>query len=146
MRSAEYLVPRAAGDSDDAECTIITFGAGKGGSVDENVDRWIKQLDGASTPQRTTRTVHGMKVTRVEATGTYLGMRMPGGPGAPPRPGSRLTGAIVEAPSGLWFFKLTGPDATVKASDAELDALVDSCRPASSQRAGSTGAGGGAGW
>jgi hypothetical protein len=129
MRSAEYLVPRAPGDSDDAECTVITFGAGQGGSVDDNVDRWVKQLDGASTPERTTRAVHGMKVTRVEATGTYLGMRMPGAPATPPRPGFRLAGAIVEAPGGMWFFKLTGPDATVKAADAELDALVDSCRP-----------------
>ncbi len=129
MRTAEYRVPRAAGDADDGECTVITFGAGKGGSADENVDRWVKQLEGASTPVRSTRIVHGMTVTRVEATGTYLGMRMPGAPAAPPHPAYRLAGAIVEAPSGSWFFKLTGPDATVKAADAEFDAMLDSCRP-----------------
>jgi hypothetical protein len=128
MRSAEYRVPRAAGDSDDAECTVITFGAGKGGSIDENVDRWVKQLDGATPPARTTRMVHGMNVTRIETTGTYLGMRMPGAPPSPPHPGYRLVGAIVEAPSGSWFFKLTGPDVTVKGAAQEFDTLIDSCR------------------
>jgi hypothetical protein len=52
-----------------------------------------------------------------------------GGSPSAPRPGSRLVGEIVEAPSGPWFFKLTGPDATVKAAGTELDALVDSIRP-----------------
>jgi hypothetical protein len=131
MRAAEYRVPRAGAGAGpdpaaDAECTVITFGKGMGGSVDDNIDRWVKQLDGASAPVRTTRTVHGMQVTRVEATGTYLGMQMPGAPASPPRPGSRLIGAIVEAPGGSWYFKLTGPDATVKAAAAEFDALVDS--------------------
>jgi hypothetical protein len=134
MRAAEYRVPRAGAGAGpdpaaDAECTVITFGKGMGGSVDDNIDRWVKQLDGASAPVRTTRTVHGMQVTRVEATGTYLGMQMPGAPASPPRPGSRLIGAIVEAPGGSWYFKLTGPDATVKAAAAEFDALVDSSRP-----------------
>ena len=89
MRAAEYRVPRAAGDPEDAECTVITFGPGMGGSVDDNIDRWVKQLDGASPPVRSTRTVHGMKVTRVETTGTYLGMRMPGAP--PSHPALRIS-------------------------------------------------------
>jgi hypothetical protein len=42
------------------------------------------------------------------------------------KPGYRLLGAIVEAPEGNVFFKLTGPDATVGAAQAELDALVAS--------------------
>lgn len=131
MRAAEYRVPRAARDTEDAECTVITFGAGQGGSVEENIDRWVKQLDGGSAPARSTRSAHGMRITRVELTGTYSGMRMPGAPASAPHPGWRLSGAIVEAPSGAWFFKLTGPDATVKAADQELDAMLDSSRPSS---------------
>jgi hypothetical protein len=46
-----------------------------------------------------------------------------------PKQGWRLVGDIVEAPSGLWFFKMTGPDATVKAAAKELDGLIDSVRP-----------------
>lgn len=130
MRAAEWLVPRAPGDSEDAECFAITFGPGKGGSVDDNVDRWVKQFDPqTSPPVRTTRKVHGMDVTRVEVAGTYKAMQMPGAAPTAPHSASRLIGVIVEAPSGAWFFKLTGPDATVKAAGKEMDGLVDSMRP-----------------
>jgi hypothetical protein len=131
MRAAEYVVPRAAGDSDDGECIVITFGPGQGGGVDENVDRWVAQFSGATRPERTKREFHGLPVTRVEVAGTYTPMRMPGMPAAPSsHAGWRLIGAIVEAPSGLWFFKLTGPDATVKAAGPELDGLLGTASPA----------------
>jgi len=130
MRAAEYVIPGAAGDGDDAECIVITFGPGQGGGVDENVDRWVGQFSDASKPQRTTLQVNGLKVTRIEVTGTYSPMRMPGMPaGQSNHAGWRLIGAIVEAPSGLWFFKLTGPDATVKAAGPELQSLLASASP-----------------
>ena len=130
MRVAEYLVPRSAGDASDAECTVITFGASQGGSVSDNVDRWVRQFNPLSgAPTKATRRVAGMTVTRVEVAGSYHPMVMPGAPtAATTLQGARLIGAIVEAPSGLWFFKLTGPDATVRSAAPELDALVDSAR------------------
>jgi hypothetical protein len=130
MRAAEYFVPRAGADKEDGECSVITFGPDKGGSVDDNVERWAKQLGAApAAVERTTRTVHGMKVTRVEVAGVYTPMALPSIPAGPPRPGYRLVGDIVEAPSGLWFFKLTAPDATAKAAGKSLDRLIDSLRP-----------------
>jgi hypothetical protein len=131
MRAMEYRVPRTGGDSEDAECFVITFGPGQGGSVDDNIERWVKQLEPkASAVERTTRVVNGMKVTRVEVAGTYTPMAMPAMPSPGlPKQGQRLVGDIVEAPSGAWFFKMTGPDATVKAAGKELDALIDTVRP-----------------
>jgi hypothetical protein len=130
MRVAEYVVPRAAGDTADAECTVITFGPSQGGSVSDNVDRWVRQFNPLSgPPTKATRRAGGMAVTRVEVAGSYHPMSMPGGPQAPTTlQGARLLGAIVEAPSGLWFFKLTGPDASVRAAAPDLDALIDSVR------------------
>jgi hypothetical protein len=132
MRLAEYGVPRAAGDATDAECTVITFGPNQGGSVDDNVSRWVRQFNPVSgPPTKASHRVGGMNVTRVEVTGSYHPMTMPGLPGgasATTIPNARLVGAIVEAPSGLWFFKLTGPDATVRAAAPELDAMVESVR------------------
>src|ERR1700734_591192 len=119
MRAAEYRVPRADGDLEDAECSIITFGPGQGGSVDDNIERWVKQLQPASSAvERTKRTVNGMAVTRAEVAGPYTPMATPGMPSSTttPRQGQRLVGDIVEAPSGFWFFKMTGPDATVSAA------------------------------
>jgi hypothetical protein len=130
MRVAEYAVPRAAGDAMDGECTVITFGAGQGGSISDNVDRWVRQFDPLSgAPTRSTRRVGGMNVTRVEVAGSYHPMMMPGAPAAPSTlQGARLVGAIVEAPTGLWFFKLTGLDATIRSAAPELDTLLDSVR------------------
>jgi hypothetical protein len=130
MRAAEYSVPRAAGDPEDGECTVFTFGPGQGGSADDNIERWVKQLEPTTAgPSRTTRTVNGMTVSRVDVSGTFTPMQMPGGPPSHgPHTGWRLLGVVVEAPGGAWFFKVTGPDATVKAAAKELDALVDSAR------------------
>jgi hypothetical protein len=131
MRAMEYRVPRTGSDAEDGECFVVTFGPGQGGSIDDNIERWVKQLQPTSSAvERTKRTVNGMSVTRVEVAGTYTPMAMPAmpPPGAP-KQGWRLVGDIVEAPSGSWFFKMTGPDATVKAAGKELDALIDSVRP-----------------
>lgn len=127
MRVATYAVPGAKGAA-AGECAVFFFGAGQGGGVDDNVARWAKQFEGAPAPKRTSATVAGLRVTRVELEGTYLA---PGGPmmqSTGKRTGYRLLGAIVEAPGGNVFFKLTGPAATVAAATAELDALVLSIR------------------
>jgi hypothetical protein len=130
MRAAEYLVPRASGDTDDGECIVITFGPGQGGGIDENINRWVTQFAGATGTKRTSRQVGGMKVSRVETVGTYTAMRMPGASADPASHANwRLLGAIVEAPSGLWFFKVTGPDATVKAAASQFDSMIDSAHP-----------------
>jgi hypothetical protein len=128
MRAMEYRVPRTGGDSEDAECFVITFGPGQGGSVDDNIERWVKQLQPATAPPvRTSRKAHGMTVSRVEVAGTFTPMKMPGGPPVEgPRTGWRLIGFVVETPTGPWFFKMTGPDATVKAAAKEIDAMIDS--------------------
>jgi hypothetical protein len=53
---------------------------------------------------------------------------MGGGP-TEPTPGSRLLGAVVEGPGGPWFFKITGPAATVTAAAPAFDAMLRSVRP-----------------
>jgi hypothetical protein len=127
MRVATYAVPAARG-ADAGECAVFFFGTGQGGGVDENVARWAKQFEGAPAPKKTTATVGGMRVTRAEVAGAYLA---PGGPmmqSTGKKTGYRLLGAIVEAPGGNVFFKLTGPASTVGTAQAEFDALVASVR------------------
>jgi hypothetical protein len=127
MRVATYAVPAATAAA-AAECAVFFFGSGQGGGVDENVARWGKQFEGAPAPKRSASTVAGMRVTRAEVAGTYLA---PGGPmmqSTGKKTGYRLLGAIVEAPEGNVFFKLTGPAATVAAAQADFEALVASIR------------------
>ena len=72
--------PDAHGDLHDprrsareaGECGVFYFGKGRGGSVEENLDRWVKQFESATPPQRSEKTVHGVKVHRIDVSGTYM--------------------------------------------------------------------------
>src|SRR6266700_1953632 len=44
MRVAQYKLPKAAGDSEDALLVVYYFGQGQGGSAQANIDRWINQI------------------------------------------------------------------------------------------------------
>lgn len=125
MRVATYTIPAAKG-LDAGECGVFYFGKNQGGSAEENISRWGAQFEGAPSPTKSVETVAGMKVHRVQTSGTYLA---PGGPmmqSQGKKPGYRLLGAIVEAPQGLVFFKCTGPAATIAANERAFDGLVKS--------------------
>jgi hypothetical protein len=125
MRVATYSVPAAKG-AEPAECAVFYFGRGQGGGVDANVQRWSGQFKEKPAPKQQRRTVGGLDLTRVDIEGTYLN---PGGGMMQSRgekPDYRLLGAIVEAPDGHVFFKLTGPAATVSAAEAAFDSLLAS--------------------
>jgi hypothetical protein len=125
MRVATYHVPGAKG-AEAGECAVFYFGPGQGGGVDANVQRWARQFKENPTPQREKRMVGDLSATLVDIEGTYLN---PGGGMMQSRgekPDYRLLGAIVEAPRGNVFFKLTGPQATIAAAKTAFDGLVDS--------------------
>src|ERR1044072_9395945 len=51
MRVAQYRLPKAPGDPEDASLVLYYFGQGQGGSVTANIARWIgqmKQPDGSA--------------------------------------------------------------------------------------------------
>jgi hypothetical protein len=127
MRAATYVVPAAPGDKEDGECGIYYFGQGKGGSVDDNMKRWVGQFELAQQDaQPRKRIVNGLNVTSIDLSGTYTGA---GGPMATTKaikPGYRLLGAIVEAPEGLIFIKFTAPAKTASANQAIFENLLKS--------------------
>ncbi|MBZ5593407.1 MAG: hypothetical protein LAP39_14285 [Acidobacteriia bacterium] len=127
MRAATYTVPAAPGDKEDSECAVYYFGRGMGGSVDDNVKRWMGQF---APPQKEAQprksTINGIRVTEIDLSGTYTGA---GGPMATTKtikPGYRLLGAIVEAPEGSLFIKFTGPAKTVAANLTGFETLLKS--------------------
>ena len=133
MRVAEFVVPHAAADSEDAEAIIYYFG-GSGGSADANIERWIGQVqqpDGSASKdkaKRETRTINGMTVTLVDVSGTYVAELRPGSTERHNKPGFRVRAAVVETPSGPYYVKMTGPAKTVAAADADFNALLASLR------------------
>lgn len=129
MRRAQYAISGAAAGQ-EAELAVFYFGAGQGGSIEENIARWHNQfvLEGAAAPPTTTqRTVNNLRVHLTERFGRFGGtMVAPGAPAPPPREDWGMLGAIVETDQGPWFFKMTGPRATINAARARFDDLVGS--------------------
>jgi hypothetical protein len=131
MRKASYVVPRAAGDGEDGELTVFYFGPKEGGSIDANVDRWVKQF-GEVKPgdvKRADREANGLRQHTVELESGTFSSGMPGG-ATKPKENFGLLGGIVEAPSGTYFFKLTGPSKTVKQAKPDFYKLLDSIKSA----------------
>jgi hypothetical protein len=125
MRKATYTIPAAPG-AEAGECGVFFFGKGQGGTVDENLSRWVAQFETTGAPKKSQTTVHGLPVHRIDVSGTYLA---PGGPmmqSQGKKPNWRLSGAIVEAPEGLVFFKAVGPAVTMQAAQKDIDELIKS--------------------
>jgi hypothetical protein len=130
MRAATYTIPPAPGDTANAECGVYFFGAGQGGSVEANLDRWKSQFlapGGKPAAARVAkRTAGGLTITTIDTAGEYTGL---GGPVAGAQrvvSGYRLLGAIVEGPGGNVFVKFTGPGKTIAANQQKFEQLLTS--------------------
>lgn len=131
MRAVSFEVPPVAGDTEAGDLGVFYFGPDQGGGVEKNVKRWRDSFPDVPDDAvlRSQRKPSGLVQHIVEiADGTYQS-GMPGGPKSP-KPGYALLGAIVEAPSGHYYFKLTGPKATVAAAKPAFLRLLDSVKPA----------------
>ena len=131
MRVAEFTLPHASGDTEDAQLVVYYFG-GSGGSVDANMQRWIGQMEQAdgkpssAVAKKETRTVNGLALTLVDVSGTYVAETAPGSARRNNKPHFRLRAGVVETPNGPYFIKLTGPDRTVGRWDGAFNQFVSS--------------------
>lgn len=127
MRKSQLQVAAVEGDKAPAEMVLYVFGGGAG-SVQDNIKRWQAQFKGAdgNPPDAETKKVKGQntEVTRVECAGTFTAPFVQTGP----QEGYRLLGAIVQTDDAGYYFKLIGPDKTVKASEAGFDAMLKSIK------------------
>jgi len=132
MRVATYWVGQG---SNQGDCAVFFFGPGQGGTVEDNISRWIgqfKETDGSDPKDKAAiikETVAGLPVTLIDLAGTYTASM--GGPMSgqkEDRPNYRMLGAIIEAPQGPVFFKLTGPQDVVTAAQDQFSQLVHSVK------------------
>ncbi len=118
FRKAQYRLPKAEGDLEDASCVVFFFPGGAGG-VQANIQRWYGQFvqpDGRPSSEVatvTTKTVNGLKQTRIDLPGTFLSRPTPGSPQVTEKSNFRMLAAIVETGGESWFVKLVGPQKTV---------------------------------
>ena len=131
MRKAELRVPgpEGTGSAGEATITVFHFGPGEGGTVQQNVDRWLGQFGGADAAKGAStakETIGTVPVTFVRASGTFQS-GMPGQP-TTPLEGQALLGAILESPNGDVYLKMTGPAPTVdKAEPAFVQMVRAAC-------------------
>jgi hypothetical protein len=136
MRKAQYVLPRADGDSEDASLIVHHFG-GQGGSREDNTRRWagqFEQPDGSPSADKlksSTRTIAGLEVFEAELSGTYVAETAPGSGVHLDKPGWRMLAAIVDTREGPWYFKLVGPAATVARWESSYRAFMQALRPGS---------------
>lgn len=129
----EFAIPAIKGDERDGRATIM----GAGGSVEQNIDRWIGQFtqpDGSETKKVAKveeKKIAGQEVHFVDISGTYKDQ--PGGPFAGgksvDRPGYRMLGAIVVSKDlGSYFVKFYGPEKTVGENKPKFEKMIDSLK------------------
>jgi len=132
MRVAQFKLPRAEGDSDDGSLVIYYFGPAQGGSVQDNVDRWIGPMEApegkpAKDKAKTeSKTINGLKITTVDVSGTYTAQMSPGSADRHHDANYRMRAAIAETPKGNYFAKLVGPEKTIARWDEAFTAFVNS--------------------
>ena len=134
MRVAQYRLPRAEGDSSDAQLVVFYFGPGQGGSVEANLDRWIGQMqqpDGSSSKSKAkveNTTINRMPVTLLDVTGNYTESQMGGGGGGGLQIQglARMRAAVIETAKGAYYIKLVGPEKTVNSQDASFMEFINS--------------------
>ena len=136
-RRAGYAVPKVGDDKEDAELLVLYFGKGKNSERDAQWDSWFEQFDGDAKRDaaRETFAVGDKTVETFEFTGNYklnMGPQRPGMKRSPVqmvKKDFRMIGAVVSAPGrGNWFFRLVGPDETVRASRASFVEMLKSVR------------------
>jgi hypothetical protein len=130
MRVAEYTLPRADGDEEDAS-VVVYFFPGGAGSVQANLDRWIGQMeqpDGSPSADvaetSTLMSAGGFDMTLVDVSGTYVAEVTPGATERFNEPGYRLRAAVFETPDGPYYVKMTGPEATVARWESSFTAFL----------------------
>jgi hypothetical protein len=121
MRVAQWAL---APEGDGEGATVAVF-SGIGGGVAANVERWEGEFGGAKATT-SARKDGALTVTRVAIEGTFSGGMAARAAG--PKPGWRLLGAVVEAPSATYFVKATGPAAVLAREEEAFDRFLASIR------------------
>lgn len=132
-RVADFSLPRASGDLEDAELVLYYF-EGAGGAVDANLQRWLRQIeqpDGMPSRLRArkqTRKVNGLLVTLLDVSGIYVASMVPGASDHNNKPNFRMRAGVIQTPRGPYYIKLTGPRKTVAKWARAFDQFVGSLR------------------
>jgi hypothetical protein len=123
MRKATFKIPKAGGETEDAELAVSSAGGG----VEPNIKRWEQQF-GDAKAKTEPRNPNGLKVTMVEIKGNVAAGGMMGMPATAAKEHQMLLGAVVDSGDRQHFFKMVGGEKTVTAAKKDFDKFVASLR------------------
>ncbi len=128
---AEFAPKPVKAKTDVARLTVMA----SGGSIEQNVDRWIgqfSQADDSATSEHTKQKkekVNGMTVHLVDITGTYADSAGPFAGNSVQREDYRMIAAVVETKiAGNYFFKMYGPKETVNENEKRFLQMIKSIK------------------
>ena len=126
MRTYQFEIPGSAQNS--AELAVFYFGQGQGGDIQGNISRWKGQFTSVSKEESKQKTAAGMNITQVRIDGSYQQSGPMMDTSGAPKENYAMLGAIIEAPEGAVFFKMTGPVETINASAGDFDKVLEGLR------------------
>ncbi|MEP3480134.1 MAG: hypothetical protein ABJZ55_12860 [Fuerstiella sp.] len=117
MRLTTLDIPAASKDGAKGELAIFNF-TGGGGGLKQNIERWIGQFGAEGRESKVVKGKAGNEEYHLlELSGTY---NKSVGPPIMRKTeavkGYRMLGAIVTVDSEVYYLKMTGPDAAIKAA------------------------------
>ena len=127
LRTAQFAIPKAEGDKDDAELVVYFFG-GAGGGVNANLERWSGQFQPGGKKQKIYKGESKQgEYYLLDITGVY---NKPIGPPinrqTNPTPGYQMLAVVLMVKDkGNYFLKLTGPQKTVASAAQALRIAID---------------------
>ncbi|HLN31602.1 MAG TPA: hypothetical protein VK395_27925 [Gemmataceae bacterium] len=117
FRLKQYRLEPINDDKENAELIIFHFGAGVGGSAEDNIKRWKRMFvpPQGKTIDEVTKVekmkVSGVNATYVDLQGNFLYKPSPAAPDSETarRPDYRMLSVMFEAKNGPYFIRLVGP-------------------------------------
>jgi hypothetical protein len=127
MRLTQFKLPKAEGDSVDAELVVFMFPGGSG-SVDQNLERQVRKFRPAAGKEKVESKVEKIKIGKYDATyqdvkGTFLSKFPPFAPDAKvtEKPEYRQLYVIFTGDKGDFYMTLLGPAKTVEKHKKDFD-------------------------
>ena len=117
MRLAQFKLPKAEGDAEDAQVIIYTFPAGSSGKADDNLKRQLAKFAGKPEVKTDKIQVGKAEAPYQDITGTYLQKKRPfdATEKAAERENFRQLYVVVLVPDkGDFYPTLVGPAKTVE--------------------------------
>jgi len=121
MRVAQFRIPAAEGDKDDATMAVFKFPGG--GAMMANINRWVNQFkpEGRKVDLVIGKSPQG-EYALVHISGDYGTMDMVSRKYVEHK-GWRVSGVVISMPEkGSYFLKMSGPEKTVAGQAAALRA------------------------